>query len=78
MHGCQQTVGDIGTEFVEHIGMNEVAEANDLFVLYPQAIKSYVNPSNPEGCWDWWGYTDSNYINKVCVLARDAVLPRRL
>ena len=29
-----------------------------------QVVKSEVFPSNPEGCWDWWGYTDSNYSNK--------------
>lgn len=64
LHGCQQTVSDIGNDFIQHIGMNEVAEANNLVVLYPQAIKSYYAPSNPEGCFDWWGYTDSNYSNK--------------
>ena len=29
-----------------------------------QAIKSYFNPTNPEGCFDWWGYTNDNYSNK--------------
>jgi len=27
-------------------------------VLYPQAM---ANTLNPEGCWDWWGYTGVDY-----------------
>eukprot|EP01006_Ploeotia_vitrea_P036240 TRINITY_DN66000_c5_g1_i2.p1 TRINITY_DN66000_c5_g1~~TRINITY_DN66000_c5_g1_i2.p1 ORF type:complete len:317 (-),score=139.21 TRINITY_DN66000_c5_g1_i2:877-1827(-) len=53
-HGCQQSLKDIGTDFIAHIGMNEVAEANNLVVLYPQAIRSYYPVENPEGCWDWY------------------------
>lgn len=30
-------------------------------MLYPQAKKSMFSPSNEEGCFDWWGYTNSNY-----------------
>lgn len=29
-------------------------------MLYPQTIASVI-PVNPEGCWDWWGYTGWNY-----------------
>jgi hypothetical protein len=29
-----------------------------------QIIKSLLFPTNPEGCWDWWGYNDINYANK--------------
>jgi len=46
------------------LGLNEWAETNNIIVLYPQISKSELFPSNPEGCWDWWGYTDSNYSNK--------------
>jgi hypothetical protein len=28
-------------------------------MLYPQATK--LGFSNPNGCWDWWGVTGSNY-----------------
>ncbi len=35
-------------DFIAHIGMNELAESNNLVVLYPQAIKSYLGPLNPE------------------------------
>ncbi|MGK0371687.1 MAG: hypothetical protein ACJAW1_001930 [Glaciecola sp.] len=35
-----------------------------MVVLYPQVKKSMFMPLNPQGCWDWWGYTDENYANK--------------
>ena len=68
-HGCQQTIADIGDSYVRHTEINDMAEANDIIVLYPQAQKSYYNPSNPQGCWDWWGYSDGlistgNYVTK--------------
>jgi hypothetical protein len=63
-HGCEQTIPDIGMAFVNHAGLNEVAEANRMIVLYPQAIKSPVFPYNPKGCFDWWGYTGVDYATK--------------
>ena len=53
-HGCKQTLEHIGKEFIELTGLNDIAESNDIIILYPQIQKSIVNP---EGCWDWWGYT---------------------
>lgn len=58
-HGCSQTIDDIGNKFYMNSGVNEWAETNNIIVVYPQAIKSMSSPSNPEGCFDWWGYTDS-------------------
>jgi hypothetical protein len=29
-------------------------------VLFPQ-IEPAMQPLNPNGCWDWWGYEDSRY-----------------
>ena len=46
----------IGDTYVRHGGYNEVADLNDIIILYPQAIKSLLH-GNPNGCWDWWGYT---------------------
>lgn len=63
-HGCKQTLKDIGMKYVQFTGYNEIAETNDLVLLYPQAVSSMMMPSNPNGCWDWFGYTDSNYANK--------------
>jgi len=68
-HGCAQTIADISLKFVDLTGYQEVAEANNIIVMFPQASKSYYAPSNPNGCWDWWGYSDSflttgNYVTQ--------------
>eukprot|EP01106_Pelomyxa_sp_JSP_P001139 TRINITY_DN1172_c0_g1_i4.p1 TRINITY_DN1172_c0_g1~~TRINITY_DN1172_c0_g1_i4.p1 ORF type:complete len:243 (-),score=81.57 TRINITY_DN1172_c0_g1_i4:57-728(-) len=57
-HGCLQTTADIGDKFYKNVGVNEWAETNNIIVVYPQAVKSAML-SNPNGCFDWWGYTDS-------------------
>jgi len=63
-HGCQQYITVIQLQYVEHTGFNGWAEANDILVLYPQAISSTFSPSNPNGCWDWWGYLSADYSLK--------------
>jgi len=50
----------IGDEFAMNAGYNEVGELNNIIMLYPQAI---ATASNPNGCWDWWGYTVYFYGN---------------
>jgi len=65
LHGCQTGVGDVGTTIVMHAGLNEWAEANNIIVLYPQAQRSPVVPYNPQGCWDWWGYTGADYATQL-------------
>lgn len=50
-HGCQQTVDDIQDQYPKHVGLNEWAETNDIVVVYPQVLKSFLVPYNPEGCW---------------------------
>jgi len=55
-HGCVQSYQSVGMDFVEHTGYNKWADVNNIIVVYPQTIKSEFAPSNPEGCWDWWGY----------------------
>jgi len=62
-HGCKMTLADIGTDFVENSGLNGIAEANNLIILYPQAKSSVFSPSNPNGCFDWWGYTTNTLIS---------------
>ncbi len=70
-HGCRQSVEAIGEQFVREAGYNRWADTNHLIVLYPQTIarngwglrSSFVY--NPRGCWDWWGYTDSQYHTKA-------------
>jgi poly(3-hydroxybutyrate) depolymerase len=63
LHGCLSNQQTIGTQFVKEAGINEWADNNNILVIYPQTIASVV-PVNSEGCWDWWGYTNSNYAVK--------------
>jgi len=73
-HGCKQGRESIGDTFALHAGYNRWADSNRLVVLYPQAITRYgwgpwYWPTsyvfNPNGCWDWWGYTGVNYHTKT-------------
>lgn len=69
IHGCVQSAESVGDQFYTHTGYNNWADNNKLLVLYPQVNKSQPtwfgwNNPNPQGCWDWWGYTSSNYANK--------------
>lgn len=63
-HGCNQSIDDVGNTYAEQAGFNRWADVNNIVVLYPQVKKSMFMPLNPQGCWDWWGYTDENYANK--------------
>ncbi len=56
-HGCKQGAAVIGDKYYAQTGYNYMAEANDLIVLYPQVQPSNGAPLNPEGCWDFWGYS---------------------
>jgi poly(3-hydroxybutyrate) depolymerase len=38
-----------------------VAASNGIIVLYPQVANSTANPN---GCWDFWGYTGASYLSK--------------
>jgi len=63
IHGCKQSAQSVGEKFYAQTGYNEWADSNRILVLYPQVNKSLV-PFNPEGCWDWWGYTGPAYADK--------------
>jgi hypothetical protein len=82
-HGCLQNEEAIGDAFYRHAGYNEWAEANDIVVVYPQAavvIKRLagmgVDWPNPQGCWDWWGFTGADFARKsgVQISAIDAMI----
>lgn len=62
-HGCKQGVGAVGDAFARRAGYLEVAEANRIVVLFPQ-VKPTMQPLNPLGCWDWWGYEGADYATK--------------
>lgn len=76
LHGCKQGYGYVnyafgraatadqppyGNRYITTTGYNHMADSNDLIVLYPQATGDDDNQAqNPDGCWDWWGYTSPN------------------
>src|SRR6266540_3584160 len=47
---------------LRHAGYDTWAQRNGIVVLFPQAVS--IPLLNPNGCWDWWGYTDANYANR--------------
>ncbi len=59
-HGCEQGASKIGNLFYTTTGYNELADANNIIVLYPQVQASNLVPFNPKGCWDFWGYSSPN------------------
>jgi poly(3-hydroxybutyrate) depolymerase len=75
-HGCKQGHKDAGMDFIEHAGYNEWADTNNIIILYPQVIPKKIfdfpgavladkNNTNPQGCWNWWGYDkDTDYAVK--------------
>ena len=66
----RQAARQIGVRFVENSGYIEWAQSNRLIVLFPQVVPRYGWTGglawvfNPRGCWDWWGYTDSEYATR--------------
>ena len=61
LHGCEQSREKVGDAFIEKTGFARYADINRLVVLFPQIVGSVVNP---DGCWDWWGYSDIDYLGK--------------
>ncbi len=80
LHGCKQGQSYLplrppaggglyyGTTFVRNTGYDRWADSNDLVVLFPQAVS--IPGKNPNGCWDWWGYTDGHYADREGVQIR--------
>jgi hypothetical protein len=67
-HGCKQggeTDWPYGNKFAKFAGYNEWARNNRIVVLYPQVMPSTLGPVNPEGCWDWWGYSGSDFFRRT-------------
>jgi hypothetical protein len=85
LHGCLQNAETIQQDYILHAGYNEWADTNAIIVLYPQTTATNKPPSfdptaplNPNGCWDWFGFTDSNYATKTGsqIVAIKAMLDR--
>lgn len=69
IHGCMQGAAVIKDEYYSSTGYNETADTNHIIVLYPQVEPTASSPTNPEGCWDFWGYSspdpdDPNFYKK--------------
>lgn len=61
LHGCIQGPNIAQKAFIEDAGYNDWADKNNIVVLYP-AVN--IGLGNPNGCWDWFGYTGENYAVK--------------
>jgi hypothetical protein len=93
LHGCKQGYNYIdftfgqsdsanqppyGNRYLTTTGYNCIADANNIIVLYPQAegIDNSVT-QNPDGCWDWWGYSCAN-AERPDYYSRDAIQIRAI
>lgn len=67
-HGCQQGQGftapdgqPMGRRFADGAGYQRWAESNRIVLVFPQVKARAGVPGapghNPQGCWDFWGYT---------------------
>jgi poly(3-hydroxybutyrate) depolymerase len=74
-HGRPDSANDppYGNRYMTTTGYNELADTNQLVILYPQVegVDDGLT-QNPEGCWDWWGYssdtpTRPDYYSKNAV-----------
>jgi len=61
-HGCSQGYEFVGDAHVKGAGFHRWADANRLIVLYPQVQSEPL--TNPKGCWDWWGYTQLDFLTQ--------------
>ncbi|MGL4397698.1 MAG: extracellular catalytic domain type 2 short-chain-length polyhydroxyalkanoate depolymerase [Hyphomicrobium sp.] len=61
-HGCAQSRAKVGDQFVKGTGFARWADTNRLVILFPQAA---IAAFNPQACWDWWGYTGPEYLNRT-------------
>jgi poly(3-hydroxybutyrate) depolymerase len=60
-HGCGQNRTFVGDAFARDSGFARWADTNNIIVLFPQTA---ATPLNPQGCWDWWGYTGRDYLTR--------------
>ena len=59
-HGCKQGAAEVQNDVFEKLGYNPWADTNKIIMLYPQVEPTAI-PANPQGCWDWWGYSGLNF-----------------
>jgi hypothetical protein len=61
-HGCEQDYSVVGSTYVTETGYGDWAESNNIVVLFPQTV---VGSINTEGCWDFGGFTGSDFALKT-------------
>lgn len=61
-HGCAQNREMVGDQFIKESGFARWADTNRMIILFPQVATSSINP---QGCWDWWGYTGPEYLTRT-------------
>ena len=79
LHGCQQGIDDaVFDNYVREAGYAEWASSIGLVVLFPRVTalkafdRSFDAVGNPQGCWDWWGYTNSGFGDSLRYATRNA------
>ncbi len=93
LHGCKQGYNYIdftfgqsdfasqppyGNRYVTTTGYNNIADSNNIIVLYPQAEGTDDSlTQNPDGCWDWWGYSSAD-AEQPDYYSRDAIQIRAI
>ena len=63
-HGCEQTIWDVGEQYMTTTGLAAWAGINRMVLLFPQARRTDLNP---KGCFDWWGYTGVDFASQLGV-----------
>ncbi|ODM94289.1 hypothetical protein Ocin01_12393 [Orchesella cincta] len=63
-HGCLTGREFNGTSHLVNSGYLELAEANDLILVAPQALGTGAGGQNEIGCWDTYGLTGPNYATQ--------------
>lgn len=57
-HGCRTGREYNDGNHIRNSGFLQLAELNDVIVMFPQVLRS---ARNPLGCWDTYGYTGQLY-----------------
>lgn len=60
-HGCEMGDEYIGTDFIDTAGFIEVADANNIVLLFPEVRSTGMLGGDPLGCYDWFGYTGGQF-----------------
>jgi poly(3-hydroxybutyrate) depolymerase len=60
-HGCRSGREFLGSNHIRYSGFLQVAELNNIVMLFPQAV---TNAENQIGCWDTYGLTGPFFATK--------------